>query len=415
MSDLDDLRRTLERHADEVEQGGASVRRAAVHHRVDQARRRRGAAAAGLAASVAALAAGVALLPGPDPTRIGPTPAAQVVGVPVPDQIVATGYTYRPLVVLEGDDGTVSTTVPPSNVPRIVSWATSGDAQDVTVTGGTADQPLHLSDPDFTNWVLLAPSPEESTVEVAADSGQVGLVVFVPSDERPSGYTKDGVTSRARVAGGVLAGAVVGDLGQAEVVLPVVTRDGTMWVKAECAGGPRRAWMDVTSNGEDFLSEIRCGERLPFDMSGLSGSGTDLPPGRQVTLEARVTEGRRGPLVVDDDLQVALTVYHAARSADDEPAEVIEAAGHTWRFADQQQAEGLDPLDAVSPTDRGMVWAVADSMDGPARVDFGPGGGVTLGSAGGVSELIDAGQSVRMTAADGVPGTRRVTFYVRID
>ena len=79
MNGIDDLRDTLERHADSVVDDRAHERHTDVHLRVRSARRRRRGVVAGLAAAVLAVAGVVTLLP--DGDDASPEPAHEVVGV----------------------------------------------------------------------------------------------------------------------------------------------------------------------------------------------------------------------------------------------------------------------------------------------------------------------------------------------
>ncbi len=95
MNSLDDLRATLDRHADDVSDlaGPGVARTAAVHLRVQVVRRRRRVVAAGGVAAVVAVVGGVALLP-EGARQATPDPAGTVVGLTPPAQLTALGFSY---------------------------------------------------------------------------------------------------------------------------------------------------------------------------------------------------------------------------------------------------------------------------------------------------------------------------------
>ncbi len=419
MTSLDDLRATLDLHADDLTDSGTSVRTASVHGRVRDARRRRCAAATGGAAAMLAVVGGIALLPNgtnssPSPTP-SLTPSTTVLGVDVPATMNALGYTYELDDTVTGADGSAVLDLERSNEPRLMSWATSGNDQEVTVRGLT-DTTLHPSDADFDNWLYVPPGSADR-VSVSVGSGEPAIALYSLGVQRPDGYTRGGVTFRQDVAGGELVAAVVGDPGEARLVLPVKVPGQEMWVQVECAGAPAGAGYDVARDGEPFLSEGRCGDRLPVDLSGLQGYGSEVMPGDSFALEVTVTDSS-GALVDAPNLRVALGVY--SEDATEEPfAQVVEALGHTWRLIDVQDSAGAAQLTASTPSGSGLVYTAFATRGVDATVALGALGRrrYTLSRDSGTSTLLDPGQRLRFQVRGNAKpqGSMVVGFYARSD
>jgi len=352
MTSIDELRRTLETHATDVGESDVVTRTAAVHHRVAVVRRRRRAAVAGGAAAVLAVAAGVARLPeseGPDPAN------RTVVGVEAPAQMRSLDYTYAFDRAIEGDGVTAVVKLEASDEPRLVSWATEGDNDDVRVNQ-RGYEPLTIGQADFTDFVLVHPG-EPDRVAVTAVEGEVGLAVYELTDAAPEGVTDDGITFREQVENRTLVDAEVGELGDSDISLPVSMPSGGVGFATFCVGGPEDARFRVGVGKEHV--ELSCDDASTFD-PGLNSFELTRSPAGDDPVRAWVVD-RAGRAIDDPDLRLGVGVYRVTpdqrRVADQPVPELIEEDGHRWR------------LDAVHESDRPTVTA-RTSEHGPQLVSL---------------------------------------------
>lgn len=333
MNDLEQLRTTLARHADDVVDHGALGRVGSVHSRVRGVRRRRRVAAAGTAALTLAVVGGVALLPERD---AGPAPATPtVLGMTVPSSFDSLGYTYGFDHAVEGDTR-ASVRLAASDKPQLVSWGTVGDDDTVEVTRyGTTTT---YTAADFSDFVLVGPG-DATTVRVVGSS-DVGLAVFALTSDRPEGVTSDdGLTYRQEVAGQQLIAAGVGEPGEAEVELEAAAVSRGVRFNVECAGAPPGSSVHLDLIGEEggFITGQCDEEVLPFDPGATGSVGIPTRPGEDVSVRAWVSEGLEdGPLLQDDDVVISVAVYDDAPSgrvaAGGDVPDLVESGGHLWRF-----------------------------------------------------------------------------------
>jgi len=350
MTSIDELRRTLETHASDVGESDVVSRAAGVHHRVDVVRRRRRAAGAAGAAAVVAVAA--ALLPDSG----GPEPASRiVVGVEAPSRMMSLDYTYAFDRAVEGDGATAVVKLEASDAPRLVSWATAGNNDEVRVNR-RGFEPLTVGAADFTDFVLVHPG-EPDRVAVTAVEGEVGLAVYELTDAAPEGVTDDGITFREQVEDRTLVDAEVGELGESDISLPVSMPSGGVAFATFCVGGPEDARFRV-GVGEEHV-ELSCDDASAFD-PGLNSFELDRSPAGNARVRAWVVDGS-GRAIDDPGLQLGVGVYRITpdqrRVAGQPVPELIEEDGHRWR------------LDAVHESDRQPLTARA-SEDGPQFVSL---------------------------------------------
>ena len=417
MNDLEQLRSTLDRHAEAVSGGEAHVRIAAVRHRVRSVRNRRRAAAAGGAVAVLAVVGGVAALPDGDPAA---DPASKIVGVQAPAEMTSLGFTYELADGIEGTDGTAVLKLRASDEPRLVSWATSGDDDAVRVSSPVLGAPVRFTDADFTNWTVV-PEGYDATVRAVAEEGEPGLAVYsLADDQRPSGITKDGVTFRDEVPGGRLIDAQIGEPGQSEVSVSGVSTGQGVTYAYYCTGGPKDAYLHVSG----VVGSGGCDDTLPTDAAAAGGVSFALEAGEAFDNRLYVTAGEKGPRVDDPDLRIGLGVYALDRyeGTNDYLPRTREIVGHVWERVEVQRGEtGSDSLGATAPRGRGAVLAVAamGSRAGSVSVDFGDSPTGYFSQYGGsTQEVVDAGETVTMASDRGGradPSTFRVGFYVRAD
>ncbi|QDH10701.1 hypothetical protein FE634_21490 [Nocardioides dongxiaopingii] len=338
MNGIDDLRRTLETHADDVLDVTAADRGAGIQRRIRTTRRRRTAVAGATAAVVAATAL-VAFLPGDrdsGPDAAGPT----VFGIDLPATIDSLGFTYDYDEHVRGEERAVLR-LEASDEPRLVSWGTSTDDDRVTVEVGAGGERRTFDGADFTDWTYVAPG-EAVRVSARVGTGDVSLAAYTLGEPRPEGVSADGVTYRDAIAGGTLLGAAVGEPGQAEVVVePVAALDGRtdVFYASYCAGAPAGAFLHVATADGEVVSGGGCDDsRVPVDPAVVGGMTQAVGPRQDLATRFYVTDGEDGPLVEDDDLRVGLGLYaqDAPRDLGDgiELPERVEHDGHAWQLVE---------------------------------------------------------------------------------
>lgn len=221
MNGIDDLRDTLERHAGEVPVVDPSIRRTAVARRIGAARRRRRAGAAAASVGVAAVVAAAVLIPGSG-TEAGPGPAGPVeAGVDVPATITALGHDFALTEHESGRDGRVTVTLPASDRLRLVSWATSGSDDEVTVTG-LGNPTVHRSG-DFDDWVVLEVDRGEDVTVAATDGSTPAVAVYELADT--SAATLDEFVP-----------GPVGDTNPSSLLAEEYQKDGHLWRQVQTTG-----------------------------------------------------------------------------------------------------------------------------------------------------------------------------------
>ena len=157
MSTTDDLRSTLDRHASELTDHDVHVRPVAVRERIRVVRRRRRATVGGVAAAVVGAMALTLSLGG---ARQAPVADRTLAGHEAPRTMSSLGYTYTFAQGRQGD-GRAQLRLAPSDRPRLVSWATSGPDDEVTLRG-VDEGPRTVTTDDFGDFVLVPPRRDGS-------------------------------------------------------------------------------------------------------------------------------------------------------------------------------------------------------------------------------------------------------------
>lgn len=420
MNTLTDLRRALDQHADDVADPTAVARTLAVHHRITAVRRRRRAAGTGaLAAVVIAAVLGVVVPRSNDDAQpAGPL----VLGQRAPASLTSLGYTY----VATGDAQVISGSgrirLASSDTPRLISWTLRGaDTAQFTLPG----RELHRTRATHFHDFLAVPSGDAQTITVRVPGGSVGVATYALSDRvAPAGYTHDGITYRARVAGRQLLGAVVGDLGQSDVSTTVVLPRGTSEMSPLCSGAPKGVFLHVELAGHESLSGS-CDDSDTFDPGGRGGYSARLgSPGRTAVARVYVSTSARsrtpvaagtfphlriGLGVYRDDERIVLTGADAPR--------VVEYGGHTWTLTDTRTAPRGPLRLAAAPEDR-VAWLTWGAK-GSARADFtvrgetSQGGFFATGPGGALTDLwIPAGRPATADLSHG-KGPIGLAIYTR--
>lgn len=334
MNDLEQLRTTLGRHADDVADHDPLARVGAVRQRVRVVRRRRRAATVGAAALTVAVVGGLVLVPGSGRDLEPATPT--VLGMTVPSSFDSLGYTYAFERTAAADDGRASVRLPAADVPQLVSWGTVGDDDTVEVTRHGSTTTYEAA--DFTDFVLVGPG-DATSVRVVGGSA-VGLAVYELTSDRPDGVTRDGLTYRQEVAGRQLIAAAFGEPGEAEVSLDATAVSRGVSFRVDCAGAPGNSSLHLDLGEEGGFVTGQCDETLPFDPGSAGSTSIRTRPGEDVSVRAWVSAGLDGegdgPMLVSDEVVIAVSVYDDAPSgrvvAGSDVPEVVESGGHPWVF-----------------------------------------------------------------------------------
>lgn len=435
MNTLDDLRATLEGHADDALSGGSvdsGTRGRQLHDRIRRARRRRTAGGAVAAVAAVAAASTFAFLPGQQ--QVGPAGLpTELAGHPVPAELTATGWTYEYAESVEGS-GTVSLELPASDEPRLVTWAVDGDPAGWDLGSTHHDEPV-VERFDLTDWHLLAPGPEVE-VTLSGGDGEAALAAYELTDERPDGLTLDGLTFRDRVGSDRLVNATA-VRGTSTVLLDLVVPDAPLRLAVVCPGGAgqgsgalsaeiRWARADVPRPAAAMLTTGCTPDS--FDPGAAGGvtlpPGDDLPVGEDVLVEVRLVDRSGDPVETDDDV-LAAAAYQvgdaAGRLAGQRVPPLVEAHGHLWEL-DGTTSHRLREEPLRVQVERGLVFTYfsgnrdgrvvtsVDGQDDPTVFDgiaSGRGGPLVLPRAGEVEVRVDGPVA---------PGTRLgVALYQRLD
>lgn len=349
MSTIDDLRASLAEHA-ELADDAVAGRSAEVAARGRVVRRRRRAGALG-AIVVAVLTAGTLTFLSQRDTV---DPAAEVVGVPVPEKMTASGWTYEYAEKVEAGSGTADLALTQESVPRLVSWATEGENQQVRVSG-TLGNAFTSTLPDLTDFVLVPPNTSHD-LEFSAD-GSLGLVVYTLSDDEPEGFHAYGMTFRRHIGDRTLQTATIAQ-GSAPLGAGTVVELGAdpLYLAPYCTflGGEQPRYRVEIDGDERFGGS--CGGRNRF--VGFADPGAAQVPVREMTSEpgdkVRLViraVGGGGP--VPDDVRLGLGVYTGpagGRTVLGDPAdEHVEHGGHTWRLAAVREGSLAEGIEAAVP------------------------------------------------------------------
>jgi len=358
MSTLDDLRSTLDRHADGLDDTERFVRPIAVRARIRTVRRRRtGLVAVAAAVVVLATAATVGQLRSPD----RPQPAEQVVGVDVPGSIEVLGFPYALEQTNELSDGTavrIRSTSTDQAVTLAASGLGSGSAtlyqDDEAVARVRSGEPLAVPLP-----IYDASSTFRVRLDGAPTGARAGLAVY-----RSTGALADGVSDgtsvfRDTVAGNRLITAAYAAPGATSVTVHATGRLDRMQFASRCSDSEKGLWLNLSVDGDGAMSSTQC-----------SDGGTDNTPwaslasratGRH-TVIAYATRGENGPRVAVSELGVG--VYARGRTVpvmDSDIQTSTEFAGRTWRLT-----RVLRERDAT-----------IDTADGDALLGFAASGGTS--------------------------------------
>ncbi|MBA2956017.1 hypothetical protein GON03_16890 [Nocardioides sp. MAH-18] len=317
MNTLDDLRDTLERHADILHDTERYVRPVAVRARIRAVRRRRAAAVA--VAAVLVLVGGVAAA---SVLRSPGTPQpASVLGVDVPATIDVLGfpYTFEETEELgEGErhqldelDGERAITLVGSDLgDGSATLLSDGEPVARVRTGEASAAPLPVGGTDPVLEVRYDGTPA---------GARAGVAIYEATGELAAGVSNGSVVFRDTYAGRPLLGAAFSAPGESSVEFDA---DGgpTMRFVVYC-DGPSDLWVNLDIDGEPGMAGT-CGADGTADLAAGSSATLDgLGAGKHV-VRVFVSHERDGAPADVDEVTVGAGVYVAGDS--------LEYAGRTW-------------------------------------------------------------------------------------
>ncbi len=355
MSTLHDLRETLERHADGIDDTGRHDRAVAVRGRVRVARRRRTAAGAVAAALVVTGGvAGVASLRGP--ASVDPADST-VVGVTVPERVDIHGFPYE----LTGGDpieGEADRLRVPLSGTRAVSLVADGLGSGSVTLYADGEPIVREFGSDAVSLPVPIPgSGAQSTLRVelegAPPGATVGVALYAATDELAVGVDDGSVVFRRSVGDAQLLTAAFAEPDEAMASVSFTAPLADVTLTAHCRTEERGLWLRVELDGE-LTQHGQCGDGADRDAGGSSWSGGG-EASRPHTVTAYVTRGRAGAVVEDAEVGLGVAAYTRGRTVrlgGADVASVVEHAGRTWRLdTDASRAAGASGRVRAAETD----------------------------------------------------------------
>lgn len=329
MNTLDDLRTTLEQHAEGFDDTARPARVAAVHHRVRAVRRRR--ASAGVVAATLAVVAGVAAVGSlREPGSVEPA-GPSVVGVDVPDRVSVHGFPYDLI-----DSGAV---------PEGEAWFVRGPQavpQSVSLVGrglGSGSATLYADDEAVSRVFgdgVGAPVPVAGDVALtvrydgAPGDSRTGLAFYEATGEPAPGVADGAIVFREQVGSATLVDAAF-STGPSVVELPAAGDLADLHVATWCTTDERGMWLTTEVDGQPSSSRpcVWDGVRDPGTNTEVPAVGSD---GRSHTVRTVLTRGSFGPDATDTKARLGLGIYaqETTMVAGTGVPSVVEAQGRTW-------------------------------------------------------------------------------------
>lgn len=381
MPTLDELRATLDAHADALPDTAAPVRAGQVDGRIRRAvRRRRAVTAAGVAAVVAVVATAVATIPGGGRQ---PQPAG------IPDRVSVFGFGFDHQRSIAGDPGEdVAFTVPQGKQRTAVSFTATGLGSG-RATLWVDDQPMDRLLADGTSHPMEVWGGK---VRVDLDGAPAGAEVSLNVYQRKAGEPvfRDRVDGRRLLAQGRLAP------GKTSLTVPLVKRRGMIEYTYYCetpAGTKRRLYVEVDGQPS---TEGGCDDP-PIEDAGAGNSyGAWLSPGHhQLTAWVEDAAGKRL-----SDVDLGLAAYAEGRTTELGAADLdqtVEYAGRRWTLDRTDVAPGT--MTPTEPVLLGVVHGrkgisgVAITMDGRK---LGASGGYASGGGWALDAVLLPGSTYRI-------------------
>jgi len=334
MNTLDDLRSTLHRHADDLDDVERYIRPVAVRARIRVVRRRRAAIAAAALVVVAGLAGAGMMLRGSD----GIDPADRVVvGVTVPDRVTALGRSYEleSLADLTAEE----THVDPAEHPQAVVLAASGLGDGMATLYSQGDPVGRVrGDEQVSAPVDLGEAGVDLEVRFdgAGPGARAGVAVYEATDDIPAGVGNRHAVFRGEVAGATLVAGGFSSPGEASLELQFSSRGGRLRFVFYCSSEADDLLLNVSIDGKDSMAS-GCGDSGAGADAGTGSSGTTRVPAGEHEVVAYLTHGDDGPQVTATEETVfGLGVYDppapGPRVLDTRVESQVEYAGRDWVF-----------------------------------------------------------------------------------
>ena len=325
MSTLDELRRTLDEHADSLHDDGAHVRAAAVRRRGRQVRRQRRIGVAVAAAAVVATTAAVVTLPGGD----SPQPADRhLLGMEAPASLQSLGYTYDFARGVVGDADRTVVRLAASDQPRLLSWADKGVD---TIRVRTADDRVIASHGDFEDFTIIPPGQSGTWTITGANTA--AAIYTLDTTRPPDGATQDGITYRSRVLDRRLIGAQVGQVGESSVRSTIQLPAGRIGFSSYCTGGDENTWFHVEIQGATSSFGANCTAPV-FDPGGNLETQFRWKTAGPTQVHAWATEGEHGPVLDHRPVRITFGFYSMGHDtievAGTDMDQQVEYDGHVW-------------------------------------------------------------------------------------
>lgn len=328
-----DLRETLASHAT-FEDDAVTARVVGVRERVRLVRRRRRAAVGGAVAAVLAIgAAGVAI---PKLTNNAGPASRELAGHTAPATLESLGYTYTFARGVEGD-GKAVLKLAKSEKPRLVTWATEGENNRVSIYDGVDGR--RASGPDFSDFAVIHENAPR-TVSIKGE-GRVAAAVYEISALPKGTISGMGTTFRPEVVGAKLLGVEFGKPGETEIEVPYVMPVTGVDLVPLCQAPKGYSVLSNESEGSGLDLYESCANGHAYQ--GWSGSSSrtgepfpgDAKPGDRLTARAWLAKKNRR-VSSAPGIRLGLAVYERVPLADVPAAEVevdqrVESEGRAWR------------------------------------------------------------------------------------
>jgi hypothetical protein len=297
MSSLDDLRATLDRHADDLDDTERYVRPVAVRARIRAVRRRRATVAA--VAAVLVLVAGVAgaaTLRGPSDVD----PAGQVVvGVDVPATIDVQQFPYGLAQLADVTDDQVH--VDPRDHDQAVLLAARGLGTG-SATLYSQGEPIARVHGDQQVSAPVAIGVAGIDLRVRFDGtgadARAGVAVYEATGELAPGVDDGDAVFRNQVAGASLVAGAFSSPGETSVKLDARSSGGPLRFAFYCTAEDDGLWLNVSVDGGGALGS-GCGDTDPD--AGVGTWATARYPAGDHRVRVFLTDGSDGPEVAPPD------------------------------------------------------------------------------------------------------------------
>lgn len=378
MNSIDDLRRTLDTHAQSTDRRGIDP--TSLHASIATAKRRRSATRAGAAVAAVAAVAAASLLPTwLDGDGRDLQPAAPVLlGVQAPQTKSALDLTYDYTAsqsTATGREVTLELGPRPKDGPvpdqPLLTWTADDPAATVTVTleGETDDEDRVIwssTTNEFEDHVVVEGWAGERVTVAASTPGVAAAVYRVDPDAPIPGESDGDLVFRQSQSGRDLLGSAFGEPGATTLTATLPVRGDVVMIGTHCSGFGEDAAVDLLVDGEPYAGFGGCDDTGRVHAGG--GVTYEVEAGvTEVDVELRVMESMESKKRLADRTDGVGKVAVSLRT--DEPNALVgehvvhrwvEQAGHLWE-RDELFASDAD-TDVTLPIGAGrshLVQAVA--------------------------------------------------------